>query len=208
MIRRIAVILSTLIFAFGILFASVLRSSSVRYAFSEPTKQVSEEKKDKIEIDYTFAYYGPVLPDHPLWYFKVLRDKLWLFLTTNPGRKAELNLLFADKRLSSSKALFERGKVELAFSTASKAEKYLEQAEFQTNKNKEKGMEVSEFSIKLAKAALKHRQVLQEILDLAPEDAKPKIIELENYPKNVYKGARDILLSKGLIPPESPFEGD
>ncbi len=210
MFRRIAGILLTIFFAFGILFDSLLRTAKINYAFTSSPSPIPSQNnsQEKVTIDYQLPYQGRILPDSPLWYFKVARDKIWSLITTSSGKQADLKLLYADKRLLSSKILFERGKAELGFSTLTKAEKYLEEAVNLETKNREKGIETSEFLKKLATASLKHRETIEAILQIAPEDAKPEIIKIENYAINAYKSTRDALLSKGLPVPKSPFDGD
>lgn len=209
MFRKILLGIATGLFAFGILSVSVFKSASVRYVFSEtstPASQASDSAK--VNIEYNFPYPGRILPDNPLWPLKALRDKIWLALTTNRGKKAELNLLFADKRLSSAKILFERQKSELAFSTLTKAEKYLEEASFKEEESRNAGADTSEFLFKLAIASLKHREEIGKMLEIAPEDAKPNMIQVENYSRNVYKTSRDALNSLGKTSPKSPFDED
>lgn len=212
MLRRIGVILSTLILAFGILSFSVFRTASVKYSFSQSPDTIQNQGPsvlgESVEIDYYFPFPGRILPDSPLWPLKALRDKIWLLLTTNTSRKAELRLLFADKRIVSSKILFERDKAGVGFSTLTKAEKYLEEASNLEAENRQKGLDTSEFLTTLTKAALKHRQVIGEILRIAPEDAKPGIVKTQDYSKEVYKSARDALQEKGLSVPENPFNGE
>lgn len=192
MFRRFAVILSTLLIAFGVLLTSILRATSVSYAYE----------------DYTLPYPGKVLPDNPFWSVKTLRDRLWFFLTTDPGKRAEIKLLFADKRLASSKLLFELNKPELGFDTLTKAEKYLEEAGDLEQKNREGGLDTTEFLSKLAKASLKHRLVLEEIILVYPQHAGGKIIKMKDSPYTIFKRTREILKSKGVSTPESPFVGD
>lgn len=77
--------------------------------------------------DYQLPYPG-ILPDNPLYNLKTLRDKLQSFLISVPSKKAEFDLLQADKRLSTSIALSQQGKYELAETTISKGENYFEDA--------------------------------------------------------------------------------
>ena len=211
MLKRFLIVFSVLIFAFGILFTSVLRTASVKYSFSGVASLPSEkgqvlgESQEKV-IDYYLPYEGKVLPDHPLWQVKAFRDRLWLLLTTNSGKKADLKLLFADKRLSSAKVLFERNKAEVAFSTLSKAEKYLEEAYFQEEESRMKGDDTAEFLQRLTKASLKHREVINEILEIAPHSARPEIVKIEDYSKNVFEKCMQALQEKGLEVPENPFD--
>lgn len=209
MYGRILIVVSILAFAFAILFTSVLRTASVKYVFSQETEiQEEGQEKEIAEIDYVFPYPGRISPDSPFWPTKALRDKLWLLLTSNLSRKAELNLLFADKRIVMSKTLFEKDKSEIAFSTLTKAEKYLEEAFVIEQENRQKGTDTSEFLTILSKASLKHRQTIDEILMIAPEDARPGIGKVQDYSKEIYNKARNALQGKGLPIVENPFESE
>lgn len=195
--------------AFGILTISVLESASVKYAFSQPTPEAGEAAPTPSpQVDYQLPYPGTVLPDSPFWNIKALRDKAWYALTASATRKSELALLFADKRLQMAKMLFEKDKPDLAFSTLSKAEKYLETAFLNEESVRDGGGDTGLLLTNLATASLKHRQLISEILEIAPDDAKPEIIKIESYSKNAFKKAREILNSKGIAAPISPFEGD
>lgn len=207
MLRRFAAVLTTVIVAFGILTVSVLRAASVDYVFSQPSPVpiLGVKNAGEVKIDYYLPYPGKILSDNSLWYAKAARDKLWLFFIFNPDRKMELLVLLSDKRLAGSKILFEKEKPELGFSMLSKGEKYLEQAAKLEAKSRKEGIDTKSFLPKLALAALKHRQIIEEILILAPEDAKPNLVKVEDYAKNVYKEARDAMNSLGMVPPNDPF---
>ncbi|OGM57867.1 hypothetical protein A3E46_01090 [Candidatus Woesebacteria bacterium RIFCSPHIGHO2_12_FULL_46_16] len=69
-------------------------------------------------------------------------------------------------------------------------------------------MDTRQFLTRLVNSALKHREVLNEILEIAPEDAKPEIIKIESYSRDVYKDTRDTLNSLGMPIPNNPFNGD
>jgi len=207
MIRRFLVVLTIFIFAFGILFTSIARTATIRRSFSLSSTSLSDVKVlgETTLIDYKLPYPGKVLPDHPLWPIKVIRDRLWLFVTTNPTRKIELNILFADKRLVSAEMLFEKDKPDIAYSTLTKAEKYLENASLLEETKRKMGEDTTGVLEQLAKSSLKHREIMEEILLIAPEDARPEIIKLEDYSTSAYSRARDALYEKGLTPPENPF---
>lgn len=208
MVRKFVAICCAILLAITILSVSILRASSINYSFLPTPSQTLAASEADINIDYVLPYPGRVLPDHPLWSVKAIRDRLWLLVSVNPSRKAELYLLFADKRLASSKILFEKGKADLAFSALTKAEKYLELARQKDEENRKGGMDTRQFLTRLANSALKHREVLNDILEIAPEDAKPEIIKVESYPRDVFKGARDTLNSLGMPIPNNPFNGD
>ena len=148
------------------------------------------------------------MPDSPFWVFKAGRDRVWYTLTLNPSKKSELALLFADKRFVMNKVLFEKQKPDMAFSTLTKAEKYLEMAASEEAKARQKEMDTSDLLTKIATASLKHRELIGEILMFAPEDAKPQIIIVENKVENIYKAVKEVLNSRGMPAPISPFDGD
>jgi hypothetical protein len=207
MIRRLAVFFAVSLLAFGILFTSVFRTASVKYGLKESGGNFVNVLGDKdVKIDYVLPFPGKILPDSPFWKIKALRDRIWLLLTTNESKKVELNLLFADKRLGSSMILFEKGKTEIAYSTLTKAEKYLEEASLLEETARKGGSDTSELNLRLANAALKHFEVMNEIISGAPEDVKPGIVVLQNTPKSVYERARNGLLEQGKPSVENPFD--
>ncbi len=207
MFRKIFIGLSLFFLGFIILLISIFRTASVKYDFAELplTQGESVLGSSDINIDYTLPYPGKVLPDSFFWSLKAIRDKLWLFITTNATRKIELKILFADKRLVSSKILFEKDKAGLGYSVLTKGEKYLEDAKKDELKMRQKGVETSELLQRLALSSLKHIEVMDEIVEIAPDEAKPKIIEIKRYPWGVYEDARNALNEKGINPPENPF---
>ena len=208
MIRKVLVVVSSLFLAFVILTISILRTAAVKYELNG-TKGVyldSSVLTDKdTNIDYYLAYPGNVLPDSPMWSVKALRDKIWYLITSNNSRRAELALLFADKRVGAALILFKQGKAGDGFSTLTKAEKYLELASLLEKKSRTKGEDTSDFLVRLAGASLKHYEVMDEIYEIAPDDAKPKVIEIAWYAKRVYEDSRNALLDKGMVPPVNPF---
>jgi len=163
--KNILTVFLTLIFAFGILTTSVLRASaqtsSQNYQIAPVEEQTTEEEliDQQEEVDYFLPYPG-LLPDHFLYPLKMIRDRIWLWLTINPLKKADLLLLFADKRLGAGKALIEGNKIELGITTLTKAEKYLERAASQERIANQENKETEDFVGKLLMASLKHKEVL------------------------------------------------
>ncbi|MGD8744018.1 MAG: DUF5667 domain-containing protein [Candidatus Woesebacteria bacterium] len=210
MIKRLAIIVPVLVFAFGVLFTSIFRTAAIKYKFAEELAAATNDRvlgEHTTNIPYNLAYPGKVLPDHPLWPLKAFRDRVWLIVTTNPSRKAELKLLFADKRLASAEILFDREKYEIGYSTLTKAEKYLEESAAQESENRKNGIDTSEFLRTLSYASLKHTEVINSILSKAPEDARPQILNSQNYSKGVYEKTMHALQEKGMNVPENPFDG-
>lgn len=205
-LRHIILAVALVVFASGILLTSILRTTAPQYAFSAPKSPVpATTVKEKPEVDYYLVYPG-ILPDHFLWSGKALRDKIWLFLTTDPVKKSELLLLFADKRLGAGRVLLEGGKNELAVSSITKAEKYLEEAVGAEERARQKSLNTQEVLGRLALATLKHREVLEKMYIKAPDDARPMIAEALNYPKRLFDQLKTTLRKLNRPVPESPFE--
>ena len=115
------------------------------------------------KVEYYLPYSG-VLPDSPLYKFKALRDRISLWLVTDPAKKAEKELLLADKRIGAAVALLDGGKDKLAVSTATKGEKYLEQAVNRVLGMAEGGKDVKSMLGVLAKATAKHEEMMVGIV--------------------------------------------
>lgn len=199
---RIAGVSTTIFIAFAILLVSLLKCVTPNYAYSPMVLSEKAVDNGALTVDYSLPYQGKILPDNPFWYIKVVRDKLWYALTFNVDKKAELNLLFADKRLSASMELFKNNKPDLGTSTLSKSGKYMEKAEKLTNNNKD-------LLNKIALSSLKHRYMIEkEILPLTPEDLRSEIIKIEKYSKLTYINISDKMLKIGVVPPINPFKSE
>jgi hypothetical protein len=197
---------SVLAVAFVILFVSIMRTASIKYDFMPTTSDQNVLGDSTALIDYDLPYPGKVTPDSPMWALKALRDKAWYLVTTDKIRKTELILLFADKRIGAASDLFEKGNAELGYSVLTKAEKYLEEAMFSEEKNRNEGIDTSEILLKINTSALKHYEIMEGMMTSAPEDARPKIKEMEEYAIKVYETSRDALYEKGIEPCENPFK--
>lgn len=206
--RKYLLSIAVFVLAFGIFSVSALRSASIDKVFAAAVPTVKPLVQPTPFVDYTIVFPGKILPDSPIWTLKATRDWFLYSVTMDPLKKAELALLFSDKRLIASKLLLEAKKPDLAVSTFTKGEKYLEIATKQEEVARQKGMNTTEFVKKLALASLKHRQVTEEeILPMAPEDAKPEIIKMQIYAKTTYRLSKEILISKGIEVPKDPFNG-
>lgn len=168
--------------ALGILFGSAISvlGATVKTA-PEPLPTPTPAK-----VEYFLAYPG-VLPDHFLYPLKMIRDRIWLFLTTDPVKKTESLLLFADKRLGAGKALIEGGKSGLGITTLGKAEKYLEQAISQEKIARGKGVDTKALLEKLSLAIQKHEEILLELEKKVSQSEKTAVSDLLRYPRQGYE---------------------
>lgn len=134
-------------------------------------------------VKYDLAFPG-VLPDHPFYKLKVLRDKITLFLTRDTMKKAQYHLLLADKRIHMSAILADKGQIELAKETALKGENEYTLLVF-LFKDEVKKPDKKLFE-RLKKAALKHQEVLRSIIDkVDKKDEKTFATVLEFSQRNL-----------------------
>jgi len=180
--KNFVLVLAVVVFAWGVLFVSFGKTLASTPPANLPTPS---------SVDYFLTYPG-VLPGNFLYPLKMVRDRIWLFLTTDPLQKAQTLLLFADKRLGAGKVLIEKGKKDLGITTLSKAEKYLERALIQGKIAREKGKESESFFNTLEKASQKHQEVLLEIQEKLSEEDKKRLEEVIKYPQRIYKEAQGL----------------
>lgn len=122
------------------------------------------------EVSYELAYPG-MLPDNPLYFLKTFRDAVVKFLISDPLKKAEFNVLTANKRAYASLLLAEKKETDLAIETISKSNNYLHEAAVSLSEAKKKKMDINSILDNLDKSVKKHRQVFsQQIMPIIPEN--------------------------------------
>lgn len=121
--------------------------------------------------DYYLPYPG-ILPDHPLYWLKMVRDRIMLWTTRDPLQQYQRLLHYSDKRIGAAKALIEGGQPELGVTTATKAEKYLEQAVSQYNTLNAASKINPETKEQLERAVEKHQELVEAFLLQVPDQAK------------------------------------
>ena len=125
----------------------------------------------KATSDYVLPYPG-ILPGHPLYPIKMARDQFLGWLITDPLKKAEYNLLMADKRLNSGYYLIQYGKQKDGIVTISKGEKYFGIALEWAKTAKGKGIDTNPFKDQMIKSSLKHEEILAELIAKGPMDIR------------------------------------
>ena len=205
MFKRLAAVFGFFFFGALVFVVSVLRSAEARYVFTQ-SPSPSPDSPQAIQIDYQMPYPGRITPDSPLWTAKALRDKIWLVVNFSSQKKAEILLMNANKRIQMAQVLFEEDKPDLAVSTITKAEKYLEEAVVMEKKARSENSGNREFTQSLALSVLKHRQILEMMLVVAPEDAKPAVVKALDYPKKLFEEVRNMILDDGGVAPKNPYD--
>lgn len=162
-----------LFFAFISFFLYILVLAEEKTDLSLP-----EVKIEGKEVVYQLPYPG-LLPDHPLYFIKAVRDRLLDFLTRDNLKKAELYLLYSDKRLNMAEELSKKGKWSLMISTVSKGEKYsLKMVDFLKRAKKQGMAPTDDFLLKAKLSNEKHREILENLLKETPQGERQGLINV------------------------------
>lgn len=124
-------------------------------------------------IKYDLAYPG-LLPDHPLYKLKVLRDRISLALIDDPKKKIDFYLLQTDKGILAAAMLVDKKKTSLAKQTALKAEHNYTLLTQELHKLHKKPD--ADFFKKIKTASLKHKEILISLSERVSKEDK-KIFE-------------------------------
>lgn len=163
-------------------------------AKTDPTVTASPSaiiaQKNAEAAQYELPYPG-LLPGNPLYTLKVLRDHVVGFMVSGALKKAQFNLLQADKRLNAGVLLARDKKYALAEETISKAENYFEEAIRELHQAKQQGMDIAHQSRTMVIAAKKHEMVVADLLRSMPDSEAAKMKDtlgrIHEFEKDVEK---------------------
>jgi len=110
-----------------LLSMTILLVSASRASLEMVQKQ---EGDDKVRVAPVLSSQGEViyklpqaniLPDNPLYFFKSLRDSLWLEYSRGNQKKGEMYLLLADKKMAEARELEKKGNEKMALEASEEA---------------------------------------------------------------------------------------
>lgn len=135
-----------------------------------------------LESEVKSSYYLPypgILPDHPLYFFKMIRDRVVEWLTLSPMSKAELYVFYADKRFGAGVALIEGNQVELGTGGYLKAIRYQGRAIEILEKLKGEGKDVGALANRIEQESTKFGEVIgnQEVKNEQFRNSAEKVKE-------------------------------
>lgn len=131
---------------------------------TEGAKMEAATDAAKKKSNYQIVYPG-LLPDHPLYFLKSLRDRIVDFLIADSLKKAEFSLSQADKHLAYAAAFVDKGNDQQAKSMADREQAYLSRIFAEVEKARGEGKHVIDFTEKLKDALRKHEEVLGELAE-------------------------------------------
>lgn len=109
------------VMAIVILFISIARAG-LEIASTKDLNQEIRKMEVLVEVNgKNFTYKFPqarTLPDNPTYFFKPIRDWLWINFAGNQIDKSDIALFIADKKMAEVQSLLSMGKIELALSTS------------------------------------------------------------------------------------------
>lgn len=150
-------------------------------AYAEKENQMEvKSSSPEAKIEYDLAFPG-ILPDHPVYKLKVLRDKISVFLINDPKKRIDFYLLQADKGILATAMLVDKNKIDLAGKTALKAEHNMTIITFELKKFSQKPND--EIFKKLVTASKKHQEILNSIIKRVSADNKKTFITVANFSK-------------------------
>ena len=113
-------------------------------------------------VDYQLPFPG-ILPDHPLYLLKRVRDWLLITLNNNPVTKTETKLLFADKKIAMAQSLFDKKEYSLAADILLESQNdLLEAGKYLPKMLKENSLPAG-LADKIELSAKKHKEIISKI---------------------------------------------
>lgn len=131
--------------------------------------------------NYELPYPG-LLPDHPLYFLKMTRDKIIGFFIADPIKKAEFDVLQSDKRLSAGVYLLNKKSLksqELAVSTFSKGQNYYEDAITKVGLAEKQGINTTDIKTKIKSSLKNFKEILEKSENKVSDNFKKKVVEEE-----------------------------
>lgn len=183
-----------MILALTILFISMARAS-----LPEVFKRLSSHEyhnvlltlrpvyADQLEDSDTLSYHLPeigILPGNPFYVFRVMRDFIWLRLTTDPVAKTKLLGHMADKKMAEAVALMGNSKLKLTYESVSEAAAYLEEMRLSLNNIKGQKDVAKDLGLQMLRSGRAYAMIISNFQNSAvnPEDDQ-KSMWLDNFNK-------------------------
>lgn len=201
--KRLILAAPSVLLALLILFLSIFRTTGIEYVFSmEPKDENATDSASLATVEYPLPENLEVSPSDFFWPMKALDDKVEVMVTRNPLSKASLLLELADERLVAGFSVLENGEFEEGLQVLARSEEYLVEA-LEVAETREDAVDVV---LKINASSLKHREVMEKVLILSPDDARVYVNAILDKTKLVYKESRVYLESHNSQAFPNPFE--
>lgn len=140
-----------------------------------------------------------IKPGSFFYFFDTTFEKIGLFFTFNPQKKAEKALEYADERLAEAEAVAEEKNTDAVKTAVAGYESNIALAAEESSQIKDKG-KTEELLNSIAGSTSKHQEILSDVLSKVPEEAKEAIIKaIEASKKGQEEATKQIAELKGEI---------
>jgi len=147
---------------------------------------------EKNEVLYQLPYPG-LLPGHPLYFLKVVRDNILLFTTRDNLKKAQLYLHLSDKNIATSISLINEGKEQMAIDQLQLGERRFLMIPPTLQELKIQGGEYSsELIVDLNQSNQKHREIITQVAGKVTESDISILDDLLDQNTNAKKLLQEI----------------
>ena len=126
------------------------------------------------QTDLTTAKPG-ITPDSPFYFLDKWGEKINLFFIFSSETKAEKALQFAEERIAEVKAMAEKNNVGAMQSADNNYQELIALANQKTQEAKDNGKNVEELASLITEKTLNHQEILAQVFEKVPEEAKVAI---------------------------------
>ncbi len=130
-----------------------------------------------------------ITPDSPLYLFERILERISMVFAFGDLSKAEKYMLLSSERVAEAQAMAEKEKPEEAGVALRRYEKQLESALAKAQSARNKGEATEKTDKIIARSAMKHSEVLNEVAERVPEEGKEGIEQAINASTKGYKNA-------------------
>lgn len=155
----------------------------------------AQEGNNGGKIEYALAYPG-ILPDSPIYFLKVARDKFMLWAIRDVHQKAFYLILLSDKRLVAGEALISKSNKssDIGVMAVIEGEQYFSQAVDQAIAVKKAGADTNDLFSKLTVSSAKHTEVINNLLNkISGRDAE-QLVKARRDNQNSRERVREVFL--------------
>ncbi|MBS3055004.1 MAG: hypothetical protein J4452_00750 [Candidatus Aenigmarchaeota archaeon] len=135
-----------------------------------------------------------ILPDNVFAVFQDVFERFQLLFTFSPQDKAKLHLQFAERRLAELNESIALNKTDLIPGLTQRFEREMNETDREINVTKASGQNVTELAEHVAAVTFKHRLVLQDVEENAPDQAKDNIEHAINVSSHGHETAVENIL--------------
>ena len=137
-----------------------------------------------------------ITPDSKLYFLDKWGEKIGMFFAFSEERKIEKSFRYAEERLSEIEKMSDKAKDKIPEEALDNYEKHMNKAQERLRKMEEKGEKIDSISEKVANATSRHFEVLQDVMEKAPEKAKKGLSKALEASGKGHKQALESLAEK------------